>query len=71
MARIRITPVDVLVSKYLSAFWKLFEYQISAMAPDRAVLEELKRLRRRANCLGCNLEAETASQVEADDLANS
>lgn len=68
--RIRITLLDVLVSEYRPAVWKLLECQINGTPPGTVVLQELERLRKKADGLAYNLEAETASQVEAEGSAN-
>lgn len=70
MARIWINHKDVLVSECHSAVWKLLTCQINGTPPDQAVLKELERLRRKADALGYNLDAETTAQVEAHDNAN-
>lgn len=70
MAEIRITLKDVLVSEYWRILWQVIECEVDTMGPNGGLLDELKRLRKKADGLGYDLEAETVAQIRADESAN-
>ncbi len=70
VTRLRIRPIDLLVSRNLEGMQAVNRAAVDGYPPGQSTLTEMGSLQREAQSLGFNLDHETARQVEADSNAN-